>query len=100
MEDNWWDIIMAAVTVKPQEREGEGGGWSQRETKEICSIVQCAAGCEALSCLAEVPVGYSRDMALRLRQPYIVCSLLCSPCVLEMNSSTASCISSISPRDH
>ncbi|NP_001334585.1 CDP-diacylglycerol--inositol 3-phosphatidyltransferase isoform 2 [Mus musculus] len=33
-------------------------------------------------------------------RPYIVCSLLCSPCVLEMNSSTASCISSISPRDH
>uniref|UniRef100_I3LYN8 CDP-diacylglycerol--inositol 3-phosphatidyltransferase n=1 Tax=Ictidomys tridecemlineatus TaxID=43179 RepID=I3LYN8_ICTTR len=30
----------------------------------------------------------------------LVCSLLCSPCVLEMSSSTASFTCSISPRDH
>ncbi|KAM4813245.1 CDP-diacylglycerol--inositol 3-phosphatidyltransferase isoform 2-T2 [Urocitellus parryii] len=31
---------------------------------------------------------------------FFVCSLLCSPCVLEMSSSTASFTCSISPRDH
>ncbi|XP_036028282.1 CDP-diacylglycerol--inositol 3-phosphatidyltransferase isoform X2 [Onychomys torridus] len=42
----------------------------------------------------------SRGHGLHLRQPCVVCSPPCSPCVLETNSSTASCTCSISPRDH
>ncbi|XP_051001245.1 CDP-diacylglycerol--inositol 3-phosphatidyltransferase isoform X2 [Acomys russatus] len=43
---------------------------------------------------------YTSRVSISCPSPYIVCSLLCSPCVLEMSSSTASCTCSVSPRDH